>query len=69
MKAMGDPEKELSPQENIMQRFSNIKNLCDSGISLLSKKEPGEIDTGDAVFEVTEKIQEEIEEIRDIIWG
>ena len=66
---MGNEEKR-SAEEIIAGRFSAIKEICDSAVALYAKtgeKQP-EDDIGTAVFEMTEKIQEEIEEIRDLLF-
>lgn len=66
---MGNEEKK-SADEIITGRFLTIKELCDSAIALFAKteaKQP-ENDIGTVVFELTEKIQEEIEEIRDLLF-
>jgi len=65
---MGDQEK-MSIEAKFIHYFSNIKNHCDSGIDFISKVEKGEAKKGDFdVFHLTEKIQEEIEEIRDLLF-
>ena len=69
-------EEKKSIEERIAQYFTNIKNHCDSGIALVIKKSEKDVprDPADVlgltnVFEITKKIQEEIEEIRDILFG
>jgi hypothetical protein len=66
---MGNEEK-TSVEETIKGRFSTIKELCDSAIALYAKTgaETEETEIDSAVFEMTEKIQDEIEEIRDLLF-
>lgn len=64
---MGNEENEdkRTVEEKIIGYFTNIKGFCDSAIELVSGKEKGDTD----VFQLTEDIQEEIEEIRDLLFG
>lgn len=67
---MSDEDKP-SVEEIIMRRFTTIRDLCDSAIALFAKTgaelaEPAERDS--LAFEITEKIQEEIEEIREMLF-
>jgi hypothetical protein len=63
-------EEKTSSEETIKKRFETIKELCDSAIALFVKTgaKPAETDIDSAGFEITEKIQEEIEEIRDLLF-
>lgn len=62
-------EEKMSIEAKIIQHFSNIKNFCDSGTVFFSKAEKGEVEKSSFdVFHLTEKIQEEIEEIRDLLF-
>jgi hypothetical protein len=65
-----DNEKKLTAGEMIINRFSIIKQLCDSASALFSKDNAvqAETDIETVAFEFTEKIQEEIEEIRDLLF-
>jgi hypothetical protein len=65
-----DNEEKLTAGEMIIKRFSTIKELCDSASALFMKnyKVEAETDIETLAFEFTEKIQEEIEEIRDLIF-
>ena len=69
-----DNEEKLTTGEMIIKRFSTIKELCDSAIALFAKTgaKPAETDAENDIdsagFEITEKIQEEIEEIRDLLF-
>jgi hypothetical protein len=65
-----DNEENLTTGEMIIKRFSTIKELCDSASALFAKNDTAqdETDTGTVAFEFTEKIQEEIEEIRDLLF-
>jgi hypothetical protein len=63
-------EETPNAKEMIKKRFATIKELCDSATALYAKTgaEPAETDPDTAVFEMTEKIQEEIEEIRELLF-
>ena len=75
-------EGTTSAEEVIKKHFNAIKELCDSATALLKKsstemivteaesegEEPEEKERDTVIFEMTEKIQEEIEEIRDSLF-
>ena len=63
-------EEKLTTGEAIIKRFTTIKELCDSASALFAKTDAAQAktDIGTAAFEITEKIQEEIEEIRDLLF-
>jgi hypothetical protein len=63
---MGDKEK-LEIGKNVISRYENIKSILDSAISLLNKSGKYEADVFDKSIELTEQIQIEIEEIRDLL--
>ena len=56
-------EEKMTVEEKIIGYFTNIKGFCDSAIDSVSGKDKGDTD----VFKLTENIQEEIEEIRDLV--
>lgn len=58
-------EEKMTVEEKIIGYFTNIKGFCDSAIDSVSGKDKGDTD----VFKLTENIQEEIEEIRDLLFG
>lgn len=55
-------------QQEIIDRFNKIKTFCDSGITICDKAEKLTSDESSKTFEFTELIQEEIEEIRDLLF-
>jgi hypothetical protein len=63
---MGDKEK-LEIEKNVIGRYENIKSIVDSAIFLLNKAGKYEADVFDKSMELTEQIQIEIEEIRDLL--
>jgi hypothetical protein len=65
---MGD-KVEKTVEERIIHHFTNIKNISDSGIAMLTNPPKQESEDSPDLFELTEKIQEEIEEIRDLIFA
>ena len=78
---MGNEEK-TNAKEVIKKHFTAIKELCDSSTALLEKRsteiivteaesegeEPEEKDRDTVIFEMTEKMQDEIEEIRELLF-
>jgi|WetSurSiteA1Bulk_404760.scaffolds.fasta_scaffold05317_2 hypothetical protein len=52
----------------IIEYFEEIKKFSDSGIAMLSAPKPAELDA-DELFDYTVKIQDAIEEIRDLIFN
>jgi len=64
---MSDVEKKDNVTA-IMEYFQEIKKISDSGIAMLSAPKPLEVDT-DELFDYTVKIQDAIEEIRDLIFN
>jgi hypothetical protein len=63
---MGDKEK-LEIQTNVISRYENIKSIVDSAISLLNKAGKSSEDDFSKSIELTEQIQIEIEDIRDLL--
>ena len=63
---MGDKEK-LEIEKNVIGRYENIKSILDSAISLLNKAGKYEADVFEKSIELTEQIQIEIEDIRDLL--
>jgi len=63
---MGDKEK-LEIGKNVISRYENIKSILDSAISLLNKAGKYEADVFEKSIALTEQIQIEIEEIRDLL--
>jgi hypothetical protein len=63
-------EEKLTTGETIIKSFTTIKELCDSASALFAKTDAAQAktDIGTTAFEITEKIQEEIEEIRDLLF-
>jgi len=63
-------EEKMTTGETIIKRFTTIKELCDSASALFAKTDAAQdkTDIGTDAFEITEKIQEEIEEIRDLLF-
>lgn len=61
---MGDDEK-IDIEKNIVDHYINLKNIADSAISLLNKSGEYSDDDFTKFFELTEQIQEILEEIRD----
>jgi hypothetical protein len=64
---MSDVEKKDNVTA-IIEYFQEIKKFSDSGIAMLSAPKPLEVDT-DELFDYTVKIQDAIEEIRDLIFN
>ena len=64
---MSDTEKK-SNIASIIKYFEDIKSFSDSGISLFNTANTSELDT-EQLFEFTVKIQDAIEEIRDLIFN
>jgi hypothetical protein len=52
----------------IIEYFEEIKKFSDSSITMLQTPKPEELDT-DELFEYTVKIQDAIEEIRDLMFN
>lgn len=63
---MSDVEKKNSIASTI-KYFEEIKELSDSGITMLKAENNPEIDT-QQLFDFTVKIQDAVEEIRDLIF-
>ena len=63
---MGDKEK-LEIEKNVIGRYENIRSILDSAISLLNKAGKYEADVIEKSIELTEQIQIEIEDIRDLL--
>jgi hypothetical protein len=63
---MGDKEK-LEIKNNVISRYENIKSIVDSALSLLNKAGKSSEDDFSKSIELTEQIQIEIEEIRDLL--
>jgi hypothetical protein len=61
-------EEKPSAKEMIKKRFATIKELCDSATALYARTGAELEETDTAVFEMTEKMQEEIEEIRELLF-
>lgn len=62
-------EKKMSIEAKMIQRFSNINDICNSAIDYFQKADKGEVEKGRYnVFDMTEKIKIEIEEIRDLLF-
>jgi hypothetical protein len=60
-----ETEDKRTAEEKIIGYFTNIKGFCDSAIEIVSGNEKKNTD----VFQLTENIQIEIEEIRDLLFG
>jgi hypothetical protein len=52
----------------IIEYFEEIKKYSDSGIAMISAQKPVEFDA-DELFDYTVKMQDAIEEIRDLIFN
>ena len=63
---MGDKEK-LEIKNNVIGRYENIRSIVDSAISLLNKAGKSSEDDFSKSIELTEQIQIEIEDIRDLL--
>lgn len=63
---MGDQEL-IELKNKIINHYSNIKSLADSEIASLKKAGKYSDDDFTKSFELTEQIQEMIEEIRDLL--
>lgn len=55
-------------ENKLIERFTKIKNIADAGIAFLNKKDKSEDAEEPDIFALTEQIQEEIEEIRDLLF-
>jgi hypothetical protein len=64
-----EEEIKMGPDEKIIYHFTNIKNFCDSAITLVTSRNREVPEGLPEVFGLTEKIQEEIEEVRDLLFG
>jgi hypothetical protein len=60
-------EEKIAIEKNIIDHYANIKDLIDSAVSALNKSGEYSEDEFTEFFEMTEQIQEQLEEVRDLL--